>query len=149
MSQKKVLVVTDYSGNLHITPVGNKAYYQSRNKLVKTKQYKFREDMTETEAEEFIKTNNGKDPGFVNVSKVDQVLAEKDNEIAELRKLLAEKNEGNGSNDNTTVVKQTAKEVIALIETATDAEAVNKLIEGEERKSVLDAATKKLASFGN
>ena len=43
--------------------------------------------------------------------------------------------------------QKTDKEVIALIDAAETADAVNALTEGDERKSVIDAATKKLETF--
>jgi adenylosuccinate synthase len=155
MSTQKVLIVTDYTGNLHITPVGNKGFYQSRNRLVKGKQFKFREGMTEAEAEEFVKKNKGKDPDHINLSGAEKIIKDKDAEIEELKKQLAEKQKGGSSDAGTSdagtgEAPKTAKELIDLIKAATTADEVNALVsQTEERKSVLEAAQKQLASFGN
>ena len=85
----KVLIVTDYAGNLHITPLGNKGYYQSRNVLVTEKQFKLQE-MEEDEAVEYVEKHKGTDPGFVKPADAGKLIADKDAEIAALRAKLEE-----------------------------------------------------------
>ncbi|GEO08769.1 hypothetical protein [Segetibacter aerophilus] len=84
----KVLLVTDYAGGLHITPVANKDFYQSRNNAVKDKQFKFKE-MAEDEAYKFVEKNSGIDPDFKAPKQINKVIEDKDAEIRELRAALA------------------------------------------------------------
>lgn len=177
MSQK-VLVVTDYVGNLHIVPTGNKNYYLSVNQRVKDKQYKFRDNFNEDEAMEFLKKNDGRDPDFVTPAKAQKILQEKDDLIAvkdatieekdkaiedlkaQLAALNAKTADNNAANANTGIApvvipplvdqkpgKELAADVIAKIQLATSVEAVDELIAGEERKTVLDAAAAQKAKL--
>lgn len=108
MSDNKVLLVTDHAGNLHITPLGNKAYYQSQNVLNKTgAQYKFVEK-EETEAEAFVKKHAGRDPQFIKpneaakiLSEKDQVIASKDEQIAKLQSQINSLNNKGAASQNT------------------------------------------------
>lgn len=144
---KTVLVVTDYVGNLHITPASNKGYYQSKNVVVKDKQFKFKEGLTEDEANDFVLKNNGIDPDFLTPSKATAVIANKDAENEELKKKLSalqqEIDEVN-KKTATQVGPSKAEDVIAKIGIATTEEEVNNLIAGETRKTVVDAGTKRL-----
>lgn len=85
----KLLVVTDYSGNLHIVPLGNKAFYQGRNNVIKTKQFKFRE-LDEKAAYEFVEKHGGVDPDHVTPAKAVSLISDKDAEIESLKAQLAE-----------------------------------------------------------
>jgi hypothetical protein len=84
----RVLLVTDYAGALHIVPLGNKAYYESRNKIIRNKQFRLRE-MNEADALEEIKRCNGVDESFGSTPEADRKLANKDAEIEALKKKLA------------------------------------------------------------
>jgi hypothetical protein len=90
----KVLVVTDYAGRLHITPAGNKAYYQAQNQRNKLQQYTFREMEGDSkgdqpsEAEQFVAKNFGIDPSFKTPKQAAEVIADKDAEIRALREQL-------------------------------------------------------------
>jgi hypothetical protein len=137
-----VLMVTDYAGRLHIMPLGNKPFFQSRNKTVKSKQYVFRE-MEEKAAYEFNEKNKGVDPDFITAKKAVNVIQDKDAEIerlkAQLAALQAKPAEKAGD---------TAVEVIARIKAATTVEELSALIvPGETRKTVLDELAKKSAEL--
>lgn len=84
----KVLVVTDYAGTLHITPIGNASFYLGRNQVIKNKQFKLKQ-MEEQEALDYVQANKGSDPNFVNPTKASELLADRDKEIEDLRKQLA------------------------------------------------------------
>lgn len=88
----KVLVVTDYSGNLHITPLGNKSYYQAQNAKIKTKQFGLQE-MDEKEAIKLMEDNNGIDPKFRTPTQAAKVIDDKDAELNRLREQLKQKDE--------------------------------------------------------
>lgn len=151
----KVLLVTDYAGNLHITPVGNKAFYTSRNKVVTDKQFKMKV-LEEEEAYAFVEKNKGQDPEFVTVAGAQKAIASKELELAakddEIAKLKAEleaarKNQGGtgGAKDEESV---NAADLVAKINAATTVDEAHSLVgDGETRKTVLDALTKKLAQL--
>ena len=143
----KVLIVTDYAGNLHVVQPKNKAYYQSRNQVVKEKQYRFREGLSETEAEKFLSDNNGKDPDFITPKKAVAIIAEKNSEndllkakIAELEAKLA----GEGSKDSG---KKTVQDTVIEINLASTIEEVKSLSEGSTTKKVIDAAAARIAEL--
>lgn len=90
----KVLLVTDYNGVLHITPLGNLNYYKSQNERNKgNQQFSFKE-IEEKDAEAFVKKNKGIDPDFVKPADAKSLLSEKNSELeakdAEIEKLKAE-----------------------------------------------------------
>ena len=143
----KVLIVTDYAGNLHIVPPRNKGYYQSRNQVVKEKQYRFREIHSEAEAEKFLKDNNGKDPDFITPKKAVIMIAEKSAENDELKAKIAEleaKLAGGASKD---AGKKSVQDIVIEINLAETVEAVNALAEGATAKKVTDAATARIAEL--
>jgi hypothetical protein len=148
-SNNKVLIVTDFTGNLHIVPIGNKAYYQARNQVNKNLQYKFKEGLTEEEALNFVKENNGIDPTFTTPATASDVIANKDKQLAdkvsENEQLKKQLEELQAKLDNSN--KLTAADVIIKITEAKSEEEVNTLIVGETRKTVLDAAAKKIAEL--
>lgn len=88
----KVLVVTDYSGMLHITPQGNKDYYTAQNKLNRDKQYGMQE-MEEDAANEFVAKNFGVDPKFKGFNPPTETINRQEEEIKRLREQLAKKDE--------------------------------------------------------
>lgn len=171
---KNVLVVTNYFGFLHIVPLSNLTFYQSHNFNNPEKQYSWKE-MSEEEAAKYVDDNNGYDPKFKTPKQQQQALADKDAELeklkadranqdAELQKLRDLLNKASNQptipNASTAVTttgsqssappaetKETADEVIIKIKVATTPEEVKKLSEGDDRKTVKDAATKKLAEL--
>lgn len=142
----KVLIVTDYSGVMHITPMANKSFYQSRNVVVKDKKFTFREHFTEEEALKFVADNQGIDPNFVTPAKVQQTIASKDEEIALLKeKLAAMENSGNKAGE--ALVKDKAVEVITKIQAAQSINEVNEIVGDDTRKTVIDAANNRIAEL--
>lgn len=137
-----VLLVTDYAGQLHITPIGNKAFYQNRNKIVKTKQYKFRE-MSEEDANAFVVKNKGADPEHLTAQKAAGMINDKDAEIAALKKQLEELQAGKAKKE----YADTADVVIAKIIAAETIDQVDELVKDDERKTVVNAADKKRAEL--
>jgi BMFP domain-containing protein YqiC len=143
----KVLIVTDYAGNLHIAQPRNKGYYQSRNQVVKEKQYRFREGYSEAEAEKFLKDNNGKDPDFITAKKAVIMIAEKSAENDELKAKIAEleaKLAGDGGKDSS---KKTVQDIVIEVNLAETVDAVKTLADGVTAKKVIDAATARIAEL--
>ena len=87
--QKNVLLVTDYRGTYHIRPIGNRANYESKNKSIKKLQYKMQE-MSRAEAQEIVEKNNGRDPEHITPGKAVNIISEKDKQIEDLQRQLAE-----------------------------------------------------------
>lgn len=93
------------------------------------------------------------EPNAVSSKKADlkKKLAElkEQNELADLEKQIAaeEAKISGGQEATEDAGKNPATEVIAAINAAETADAVNALIEGESRKTVLNAAQKKLAAL--
>lgn len=161
MSGNKVLVVTKPDGTTHIMPVANKASLMSYNSQLKNPAEKWKfEEMDEEEAQKLPY----KRTDFVSPVNAQAKLAEKDAEIARLKALLDEKKgattEDTGAAYNATdggapfippasgnAEKATALEMIELINKAESEDAIQALIENESRKTVLEAAAKKKASF--
>ena len=143
---KKVLLVTDYSGVLHITPLANKSYYQGKNNIIKDKKFILKE-VDEDEANEFVTKNNGIDPDHISPTKAKALLSDKDTQldaatkrIAELEAALAD---GKKPADNT----NSAQDVIIRINLATTVDEVNEVLGTDARKTVLDAATKRISEL--
>jgi hypothetical protein len=118
MKMNNVLLVTDYSGNLHITPVGNASFYKAQNQLIKDKQYKLKE-MKEDEAMEFVKNNKGRDPEFISTADSASIVAEKNAKIEELQKQL----EAGNSNDELDALKKQNEELQKQLEAALKAKS--------------------------
>lgn len=151
----KVLVIRKPDGTIQRTQLRNKATLMAlSNRLPVGKQWQF-EEMSEDKANAlpFI------DPDFIPageaVNKLKVVtgqLEEKDAEIERLKQQLAGlQSAGAGGGGNVAALKKVyalnVKDTVALINKSKDAAAVNELIKDEDRKGVLDAATKKIASF--
>lgn len=136
----KVLVVTDYSGALHITPTGNKNYYLKQNRLIKNKQFGLQE-MDEDAAYKFVEDNKGRDPKYVKPSDTQRILGQKDKQIEDLRAQIEALQKG-GANGTDGPLKAT--EVIDKIKAATTAEEVQALAKDDTRATVIAAAASKL-----
>ncbi len=143
--ESKVLIVTDYVGNLHIVQPRNKAYYQSRNQLVKEKQYRFRDDMTEAEAEKFLKDNDGRDPEFITPKKAVALIAEKSAENDDLKARIAELEAKLAGGKEP--AKKSSQDIVIEINLAETVEAVKALAEGSTVKKVTDAAAARIAEL--
>ncbi len=152
----KALVVTDYSGSLHITPLGNKSYYQKQNKLIKTKQFGLQE-MDEEDAKKFVEDNKGRDPKFVRPADTKKIIDSKDKQIEDLKAqiaaLMATNQNGSGSDQtkqtpsqetDSSITQLKAVEVIEKIKAATTSDEVNVLASGDTRATVIAAAAAKL-----
>lgn len=141
----KVLKITKQDKTTHVSPLSNKAFLEAFNKRQPgEKRWKI-EEIDEAEAEKLPFM----DESYVTAGEAQkklEVLAkeseDKDKEIARLKSLL-EGNAGSGTSSE----KKTAEEVIALINAATKKEDIEKLIEGDTRKTVNDAAKKKIESL--
>lgn len=166
MSGNKVLVVTKPDGTTHVMPLSNKARLQSHNSRLPVGQKWKLEEMDEEEAKEipFIRKD------VVNPGNAQAIISEKDKEIEELKRKLSALQGGAGTGAGTTGdpgadygtngtpggqgtqggqgdKPATALEAIAKINAAETKEQVEALIENEDRKTVLDAAAKKIGSF--
>lgn len=134
----KVLVVTDYAGGLHITPLGNKNYYVKQNKLIKTKQFGLQE-MEEDVAQKFVEDNKGIDPKYVPATDSRKVIADKDAQIEALQKQVAALQVDTSS--------VTAKDLIEKIKAATTVEEVKGLAGGDTRATVIAAAAAQIEAL--
>lgn len=136
----KVLVIRKTDKTIHKVPVENKATLLAfNNRLPEGKKWIF-EEMEEEEAEKlpFIDENYVTAAQAQDKAKqLEGIVTEKDARIAELEALLAAKN----------APIETAEALIAKINAAQNEDEV-KLIAGSDiRKTVIDAAAKKIASF--
>jgi hypothetical protein len=137
---EKVLVIRKTDKTIHKVPLSNKASLMAYNNLQpEGKKWKF-EEMDEDEAaklpfidESYVTAAEAQDKA----KELENVVGEKDARIAELEALLAAKN----------APQEKAELVIEKINACKNADDVNALIVGESRKTVLDAAAKKIASF--
>jgi hypothetical protein len=166
MSNTKVLVITKPDKTNHILPLKNKAFWEAHNKrqpanlkvriremeVEEAEKLPFRDENYITPAEALTKAND--------LSKDNDALtkanAEKDQRIAELMAELEGKKAGgkkdsNADDDDNNEDKgdhlKKADEVIKLIKAATDAKDIDELIKGDTRKSVTDAAKKRIAEL--
>ncbi len=134
MADKKVLVVSDYKGRLHITPFNNKAYYLGRNHANKARsdrQFKIQE-MDASEAEKYVHQNKGIDPKYVSPKDVQNELSLKDNKIAELERKLAE------------MQNPTVPQVVEQVKHAQTAEEAKQISAQYDEKEIEKATQKKL-----
>ncbi len=155
----KVLVIRKPDRTIHSVSMNNKATLMAfSNRLPVGQKWKF-EEMDEEEAAKLPMI----DPNYVSAGEASVKLTqleseskEKDAEIEELKKQLAAMQAGgtpaaaaeNVANvTEPTVVKGTVAETVAKINMATTIEDVNKLAAGDDRKGVIDAAQKKVASL--
>jgi hypothetical protein len=149
----KVLLITDYFGVLHITPLGNKNFYVSRN--AKNDKYKFViREMSPEEAEGFVKQHEGRDPDFIKVGEANKMIADKNAKIKELEAELARLRPATADNDIIGIDipplsdKVTATELIDKINAASTSAEIDELVDKDEtRKTVINAAKVKLESF--
>ncbi|HRH60147.1 MAG TPA: hypothetical protein PL045_06225 [Chitinophagaceae bacterium] len=137
----KVLVVTDYSGVLHITPLGNKPYYERQNNKNKSRAFLFRE-MEEKEAIDFVAKNKGTDPDYVRPQDLQKVLNNKDSEIESLKAKLA-------ALEASSAQPPSANELVTKINASDSVDEIKKLAEGDTRKTVIDAAEKRITALNN
>lgn len=139
----KVLIIRKTDKTIHQVAIANKATLMAYNNRLPAGKKWIIEEMEEKEAAKlpFI------DDAYVTAAEATQKLKQleksaeaKDNKIAELEALLAAAKAPAKS-------RLTAEETIALIEKAEDADAAAELANGDERKTVIEAAQKKIASF--
>lgn len=134
--EKNILKVTKSDGSIHFVPNNspNKAMYELHNSKMPNKVVV--EEITTDEMNELITAGS-----LVNqtlAKKKEDLVSEnalKDKRIAELEAQLAASK------------KEDAKVVIEKINAAQTADEVKVLIEGENRKSVTDAAAKRIAEL--
>lgn len=145
----KVLVIRKPDRTIHQAQLKTKATLMAyNNRLPEGKKWTF-EEMEQEEADKlpFI------DPDFVSPLDAKAKLSEKDAQIAELMaKLDALSNGSSEGNQDTTLPPQltpalTAEAVILKINAAESEDEVKALILLDTRKTVIDAANKKIASF--
>ena len=134
----KVLVIRKKDATVRVVPLENKARLLAyNNRLPAADKWTF-EEMEEAQASklEFIDKNYVTPNQALNQNKeLAASLSEKEAKIAELEAMLAAK------------TAPTATEVIEKINLSETENDVNTLITDETRKTVLDAAAKKIASF--
>lgn len=141
----KLLKITKSDKTVHVVPIVNKAFYQAYNKRQKPgKKWKI-EEINEEDAKNipFI------DESFVTPMEAAQKLedatkaiSDKDARIAELEALLAQKN---GGEEKAPDLK--AAEKVELIKAATSVDQVKEIAGTDTRKSVIDAAAKRIAEL--
>ena len=144
---KQVLVITKPDKTRHIAPLENEAILKSmNNRLAEGSKWKI-EKMDEADAEKLDWIDESIVTGAEAVTQNEDLKKEvesKDAEIEELRKQLAALQ---ASKPAPAPEPAKAADVIEKINAAQNAEEVDALIAGETRKTVLDAAEKKKASF--
>jgi hypothetical protein len=131
----KVLVVRKPDGTIHQIPIANKAKIMGyNNKLSKRDQWQL-EEMDEEKAKKLPYI----DKSYTPTTNADATIKAKDDKIKELEaKLAALKNNA---------APETANDKIARINAATAAEDVTAILGDDDRKTVKEAADKKIASF--
>jgi hypothetical protein len=140
MAEKNVLLVTDWFGILHVTPAGNKSYYESQNAKNKNLQFGIKE-MSEKDAYAFVDKNKGVDPNFVKPGDANKIISEKDQKIKDLEAELEKLKAGSAASTDT---KVPAKELIEKINAVTKPEEIDELVtKDEDRVTVIDAAKAK------
>lgn len=138
----KVLVIRKTDKTIHKVPLQNKSALMSyNNRLPDGKKWKF-EEMEEEEAdklpfidESYVTAGEAQ----VKVKALESESAEKDARIKELEAKLALMNSASPL--------ETAVQKIERINAAESAGAVAEILGDDDRKTVQDAATKKMASF--
>lgn len=144
----KVLKITKPDKTIHVSPMFNKARITAHNnRLPADKKMKI-EVIDEEEAKKLPFIDKDYVTGSeaqVKVGQLQSTVAEKDAEIERLKALLA----GQGAGTGTAAPKQSAVEVIALIEAANSVDQVNALANGDERATVKKAAEKRIAELEN
>lgn len=137
----KVLMITKPDSTIHVVPLAIKNFWDAHNNRSKPQDRVKMEVIDEKEVED-LPTH---DPNYLNpteaVEAVDTLKkenAEKDAEIEKLRKQLAQQ-------ANPPIAK--AEDVITKINWATTVETIEDLVKGDERKTVKDAADKKIAAL--
>lgn len=136
----KVLIIRKPDATIHQVPMANKAFLKAfNNRLPGGQKWSF-EEMSEEEAAKlpFI------DPEYVTAGEavtklksLEGTLSEKDKMIAELEARLA----------TLSAPAETAVQKIDRIDAATSQDEVTSILGDDGRKTVQDAAAKKIASF--
>lgn len=140
---EKVLKITKDNGTIHIAPLNRKAALQHQNNLrPETKKWSI-EEITEEEA----KNLPYKEKDFVPLS-AKSIVASKDAEIEQLKKKLAQfQSAVQGGSENpgaTTSVGMEWRAAVAKVGELTTIDEVNAFINGEGRKSIVEAANAKI-----
>lgn len=146
----QVYLVTKADGTRHVTTQNNAKlkFLERQNVLLKPEEKLKWVSMDKAEALQLIKTKGFIDPNHSNVPKVNilqKQVSEKDNEIAQLRALLAEKeNEVKAP----VIIDVGEKEqlngtqTIELINNAKSVTEIDFIIDGDTRTTVINAANK-------
>ncbi len=145
-----VLKITKADKTVHFVPLSSKSFFEGRNNLLPVEKRSKIEEVDESEAENF---KGFKDPDFY--PGVDTALAEKNAEIEELKRQLAEAKANQGA-DNTANAAAggtaapalsragNATDAIATIATLNTVDEVNAFTAGEERATVVKAAAARI-----
>lgn len=136
----KVLKITKPDKSIHVAPLGVKSRLQAHNSRLPASQKWKIEEIDEDEAKKLPFRDENYVSGAeaqIKVSELQKAAADKDTKIAELESELAAKKAG----------KLPAELVISLIVTASK-EQIEQLIKDDERKTVKEAAEKRLAELG-
>jgi hypothetical protein len=135
----KVLKITKPDKTVHTAPLNNKAFYQAFNhRLSADKKWKI-EEIDESEANDLPFRDKNFVTGLEALKKVEdqaKILVEKDDKIAQLESELAAKKAG----------KLPADLLVSLLANAS-AEQIEVLTKDDERKTVKEAADKRLAEL--
>lgn len=140
----KVLKITKPDKTTHVVPLTNKSFYQAHNnRLPADQKWKLEEIDEEAAGKLSFIDESYVTPveAVIKVGELEKQMSDKDAEIEALKKKLAELLQPTG------YVKVTADEVIALINAAATVEQVQALAANDERKTVNDAAAKKIAAL--
>ena len=139
----KLLKVTKPDKTIHTMPLDNKAFYLAYNNRLPVEQRWTIEEIDEEEAidhpfidESFVTPLEGAQKA----NELQKVVVDKDKEIEELKKQLAEK-------QTPAAPKFSADQAIALIGVAKSADQVNELIKDDTRVTVKAAADAKIAEL--
>lgn len=140
----KVLVIRKTDKTIHQVPIENKARLMAySNRLPVGQKWSF-EVMDEKDAKDlpfFDKDFVTGGEAVLKLKSLEESAATKDAKIAELEAMLSALNGGAAK------TVETALEVIAKINAATTPEDVKAILGADDRKTVLDAAAKKIGSL--
>lgn len=146
----KVLVIRKPNARIEKVPLANKAALMAYNNKLKPEQRWSFEVMDEDKAAKLPHIDPNYITGAKAVQKVgdlQKAVTEKDNEIEELKKKLAKLSGEPAADSAKKDYAKTVTELVAEIKAAETEDAVNALVADDERKGVLDAAEKQIASF--
>ncbi|MEX6689221.1 hypothetical protein QTN47_17055 [Danxiaibacter flavus] len=137
-----VLKITKQDKTVHVLPVSNKAFWLGYNKRMPTDRKVKIEVIDEEEAKGlpfYDKSHVSASDALAKLDILEKEGKQKDELIEKLQAQLAASNK--------TAPTASATDMIEKIKAATNADEIRLLMEGEERKTVTDAANKRIAEL--